>query len=119
MNPDLKKRLTARGTWVRGLFMLLFVLVFNIVEVAIFVVVAAQFAAHLLTGKDLSPLQFVGRKLGDYLYQIIAYLTYSSDDKPFPFNDWPEAPVAKRSRQKPGPRPLRGARPTTTRGETP
>ena len=30
-----------------------------------------------------------GGELSDFLYQIFLYLTFNSEEKPFPFADWP------------------------------
>jgi hypothetical protein len=36
-------------------------------------------------------LKDFGKSLGIYLKQIAEFLSYASEEKPFPFSDWPEA----------------------------
>ncbi|MGH8512285.1 MAG: DUF4389 domain-containing protein [Gammaproteobacteria bacterium] len=32
-----------------------------------------------------------GQRLSTYIYQLLVYVTFKSDDKPYPFSDWPAA----------------------------
>ena len=46
----------------------------------------------LFTGKVNPELRGVGQSLANYIYENIRYLTYNTDDRPFPFgNPWPSA----------------------------
>ena len=46
-------------------------------------------SGHLFTNKQI---QALGKSIASYLYQILCYLTYNSDDRPFPFElEWPAA----------------------------
>jgi len=65
---------------------------FNVSEIVIFAVVVFQFLASLLTGQPNTRLTHFGRNLARYLQQIISYLTFSTEDKPFPFSSWPNEP---------------------------
>lgn len=76
--------------WVRGLTMLMFVLFFYYVGVYLIIaVVAIQFGFVVGTGNLNEQLLQFGRSLSIYVYDVVSYLTYNSDEKPFPFNDWP------------------------------
>ena len=79
--------------WTRLLFMLLFGLAYAVAE-AIFVVVAIfQFFAALFTGSVNKPLHSFGANLSHYIYQIVQFETFNSEERPFPFSDWPDVPV--------------------------
>jgi hypothetical protein len=44
----------------------------------------------LITGSPNVPLIAFGKSLATYTYQIVLYLTFNSDVRPFPFDaDWP------------------------------
>ena len=89
MKADLKTNLSAKSTWIRLLYMLLFVVIFNVAELVAAVVILAQFLFKLFAGAVNEQLQVLGRKLGTYFRQIIEFLTYHTEDMPYPFSPWP------------------------------
>ncbi len=76
-------------TWLRGLFMLLFALIYSVTEVIVFVVVLLQFLFVLFAGKQNIRLREFGEGLSVFIYQIVSYWTYNSEERPFPFAKWP------------------------------
>jgi len=96
MNPELKQRLTASDTWLRGLFIVIFAVIFSITEVLLGAVVVFQFLATLFTGETNARLREFGLSLAAFIYQIVTFVTFNSDERPFPFGPWPEsAPLAR------------------------
>ncbi len=91
MDADTKKNLTEQSTWKRIAYMVLFVITFNLAEAVLAVVVLLQIVFKLLTGKPLDGLVDLGRDIGDYLKQIVNFLTFASEDMPFPVGPWPNA----------------------------
>ena len=92
---DPKTNVTRGATWLRGLFMLLFAVIFNIAEILLGVIVVFQFLHVLVTGAPMPRLVGFGESVGRFIYQILRYLTFNTEDRPFPFADWPgEAPAA-------------------------
>lgn len=85
-----------RSTWIRGLFMLLFMTLFNVAAVVVGAVAVLQFAWKLIAGATNPRLLRFGEDLGRYFYQIMRFLTFNTEEKPFPFADWPSAPPAPR-----------------------
>jgi hypothetical protein len=43
----------------------------------------------LFTGSPQPDLRRFGASLGRFSEQVVAYISWASDDKPFPFADWP------------------------------
>ena len=91
MNDDLKKNIKESKTWLRGLYMLMFLFFYSLAKVVIFGVIAVQFVLSLFTGKTNEKLLFLGQSLSTYLYQILRFLTFNSEEHPYPFSDWPVA----------------------------
>ncbi len=89
MEQDTKKNLKAKSTWKRGLFMLLFLIIYSIAEMVIGLVVLIQFGFTLFNGKPNERLLVFGDELSLFLYQVFRYLTFNTEDKPFPFVAWP------------------------------
>lgn len=90
MKPELKQRLTAGDTWMRGLYIVIFTVIFSITEVLLAAVVVFQFLATLFTGETNARLRAFGLGLAAFIYQIVAFATFNSDERPFPFGPWPE-----------------------------
>jgi hypothetical protein len=89
MSEELKANLKNTATWKRVLYMLVFVVIFHIAEIVLGIVVVFQVLASLLSGQRNQRLLVFGAQLGTYFVQIIRYLTYNSDDLPYPFAEWP------------------------------
>ena len=83
-----------KSTWIRGLFMLLFVAIYNIAAILIGAVAVLQFAWKLVTGETNPRLLSFGEDLSRYFYQILRFLTFNTETKPFPFEEWPSHPPA-------------------------
>ena len=95
--PDnsFKEHVKARSTWLRLFFMLVVIVLYGVSRVVVGAVVLLQFFWVLLTGKTNQRLEQLGQALATYTYQIIRYLTFTSEKRPFPFDmDWPSGPPA-------------------------
>ena len=86
---DVKEHLKSRGTWLRLVFMLLFAVILYISKIVLFAVAILQFLSTLFTGDRNERLTDFGEKLGRFIYQVVRFLTFNTDDMPFPFADWP------------------------------
>ncbi len=89
MDDELKQHLTAAETWTRGLFMLLIVFLMEVAKVVTGAVVVVQFLFAVFSGEVNTNLRQFGAGLAHYIFQCVQFLTYNSDDKPFPFRPWP------------------------------
>ncbi len=86
---EIVENLTRGQTWLRGLFMLLFVLIYGITEILVAAVAVLLFFFVLISGKQNERLRDFGSSLSTYVYQIMSYWTYNSEERPFPFSEWP------------------------------
>ena len=86
----LEEHVKSRSTWIRLLFIAIYVALASIATMALSAVVILGFLVVLFTGETNSQLRAAGQGIASYLYEIIRFLTYNTDDKPFPFgSDWP------------------------------
>lgn len=76
-------------TWLRGIFMILFGIIYSVTEVIVFVVILLQFFFVVFTGRQNIRLKEFGEGLSIFIYQIMSYWTYNSEERPFPFAKWP------------------------------
>ncbi|MDM8546034.1 DUF4389 domain-containing protein [Candidatus Venteria ishoeyi] len=81
-------------TWVRGFFLLLFLVIYSVARIVILTIIIFQFGSLLFTGKVNERLLEFGEHLSIYSYQIIRYLTFNTEEKPFPFRSWPKSAQA-------------------------
>jgi hypothetical protein len=86
---DKKMSLLNANTWIRGAYMLLFGLLLVAGRLIISLVVVVQFLFVLFTGSDNDNLRHLGKGLGKWVYQTLIFLTFNSEKKPFPFDEWP------------------------------
>jgi len=76
--------------WIKGLYILLFLAIGYVTGIVILLITVLQFAFSVgLNAPNKNLLDF-SRRLASYFYEIISYVTYSSEQKPFPFNPWPK-----------------------------
>ena len=77
------------NVWLRGLYMLLMMLVLHVFGTVLVVVAIIQFVIVLMNESPNERLVTFGRNLGIYLRQIAHFLTFASEEVPFPFSEWP------------------------------
>ncbi len=87
----MKEHLLAKATWIRGFFMLIYAALYYVANIVLLVMVLFQFGSLLLTGQINKRLLGFGQGLSMYIYQIIRYLTYNTEEKPFPLSSWPSS----------------------------
>jgi len=84
-----KKTLVNGETWIRLAYMLLFTLLLMAARLIISIVALVQLLIVLVIGADNENLRNLGQGLGKWVYQTVMFLTFNSNNKPFPFDEWP------------------------------
>ncbi|AOS98622.1 hypothetical protein AUP74_03256 [Microbulbifer aggregans] len=92
-NEELKKNISSGNQWMRLLYMVLFLILLEIAGVVMLAVVVLQFLFALFTGSANDNLRRLGDQVASYVYQTLQFLIYNSEEKPFPFSEWPESEV--------------------------
>ncbi len=116
MDENKRKNLTDPKTWMRLVYIILFVIAFYVAMFVLVAVVVVQFLFKLITGESNEHLRGLGRSLGTYAYEIIAFVSFHTDERPFPFASWPEgAPAQEPAKAKPA-RTRRSRKPKATEG---
>ena len=87
------EHLTSRASWLRLLFMVLFIALWSITRFVVFAVVILQALFLLFSGRRNARLAGFGASLAVYSYELVAYLTFASERQPFPFSDWPDGTI--------------------------
>ena len=81
---------TTRDVWMRGLFMLLFIIGFTIGQWLLNLLAIVQFIWLLVARQPNQFLAHFGTTLSFWLADIGRFLTCATDDKPFPWKPWPD-----------------------------
>ena len=89
MNEDIKKNLLNIEAFQRLALMVLFILVFAVVELVIYAIALFQIIYLLFTGDIHEELKRFATALSTYVFDITKFLTFSSEVLPFPFQPWP------------------------------
>lgn len=94
MDDKTKATLTDLDTWMRGLFMVVFVIISGVAKLLVALVAVFQFITVLFKGKTNESVLPFGQNLSTYIYQITLFLTFNTQDMPFPFMDFPDGAPA-------------------------
>jgi hypothetical protein len=90
MNQDqIKANLLSITFWMRLLFMLGYALALWVVWIILIVICVVQTVIVLITGLVNQNLQGFGTHTAAYMHQIIRFMVFATEQKPFPFNDFP------------------------------
>jgi Domain of unknown function (DUF4389) len=86
----IEENLKSGTTWLRCLFMLISSVLFSVALFAGTVIVILGFFWVLITGEVKQQIKETGQSLATYLYGIARYLTFNTEEKPFPLGgEWP------------------------------
>ena len=81
--------LSAEEPWKRTLFTLFFLAINSFILKSLVFVTAVVQWGHIMIKGELNPyLATFSEGLSNYSYRLTRYVTYLSDDKPFPFAAW-------------------------------
>lgn len=84
MSDDIVENLKEPSQWLRIAFMIALAVALYVAGVVLTLLTIAQAVFSLLTGKDNENLRALGKDLSTYVHQILEFLTYNSELKPFP-----------------------------------
>jgi len=93
MDKGLKENVTSGETWLQGGYILIFALFYGISKIVVIAIMLFQFIALLITGQSNPRLAIFSQSLATYIYKLLQFMMSNSDEKPFPFSDWPTAEV--------------------------
>jgi len=79
-----------RSIWLRGVLMVLMALAFHICATLLALGAVIQFVLVLLSETPNARLIAFCRSLGLYLSQIADFVSFGTEEVPFPFSAWPQ-----------------------------
>lgn len=90
-SDELKNKLLNPKHWIRLLLMLLmFIILSLLIKTVLIIILFVQWVLVLLNGEANARLLHFTKGMNVYAYQIMEFITFNSDVRPFPLSDWPE-----------------------------
>ncbi len=89
MKEEIKQRLQKKEIWQRGLYMIFFMCIYGFSYFLVISILFFQYVTLILTGQTNVLLLGFSQNLGIYIHQIIIFLSFNSEQCPFPFSAWP------------------------------
>ena len=74
----------------RALYTLLYLLIGRFISMVLFVIAITQYIYSWLTGAPNEKILIFTADLGEYTKQLVSYVGFNTDEKPWPVGDWPE-----------------------------
>ena len=99
---SIKENAQDTDVWLRGLFILIYGVILYFLFGLIWLVVIFQFFMKLLTTELNTQLLEFSDSLNRYVSQILLYITFKSEERPFPFSPWPGNENTTQEKSKPG-----------------
>ncbi len=94
----IEENLKSGVTWMRGLFMLVSCVLASVALFAGGVIVVLGFFWVLFTGAVNDEIKAVGQSVATYIYNISRFLTFNTDERPFPLGGaWPAGIAAEQN----------------------
>jgi len=94
---QLKENVQSPSIWLRLVYMLVFVFAVYISMMVFWCVVIVQFLFALITGERNPNIAKFSDVLCQYITQCLSFLGFVTEDKPFPFDDFPESRLSDTS----------------------
>lgn len=78
------------SAWVRVILMIAFaVVLYVIIPAIVLVLMLTQMLFVFITGDSNDNLRVLGTALSRYIFEVLQFLSYASDNRPFPFSAFP------------------------------
>jgi len=74
----------------RALYILLYLIIGRFVSMVLFVIAITQYIYSWLTGEPNDKILYFTEGLSEYAKQLVSYVGFNTDEKPWPFGDWPD-----------------------------
>lgn len=96
MNQDqVKQNLLSPAQWLRMLLMFGYLVALWVLGMVLLIIVLTQTVVTLIVGEANANLRDFGVALAEYVRQVVAFLVYGTEERPFPFAPFPAVPPAE------------------------
>ncbi|MEZ5587352.1 MAG: DUF4389 domain-containing protein [Sedimenticolaceae bacterium] len=85
-------------SWERILHMLVLGAAYTIAETVLIALIIGQILFRVVSKEANEPIRRLGKQLSGYLYEIMLFMSFNSDRKPFPYRSWADPYVDREIR---------------------
>lgn len=89
-DSEFQSNIKSDAFWLRTVYTVIFLIVARVLDLLLLLLTVVQWAMRLFGGSGNDSLNAFCSGLGEYYRQVVHFLTGCSDEKPYPFSDWPQ-----------------------------
>ena len=86
---EIETKTTPKADMTRVLYTILYLIIGRFISMVIFVITVFQFIYSWLIGEPNAKLLNFTDAMAEYSKQLVLYVGFNSDDKPWPVGNWP------------------------------
>lgn len=86
---EVKTNEQLKAGWERVLYTILYLIIGRFISMVLFVIVICQFIYSWVIDEPNEKLLYFTSGLAEYSKQLISYVGFNSEEKPWPVGDWP------------------------------
>jgi len=75
---------------VRALYTILYLIIIRLISMVLFVIAITQYIYSWLTGEPNEKILHFTEDLAEYSKQLVSYVGFNTDEKPWPVGEWPD-----------------------------
>ncbi len=83
----MKQNLKKKSSWIRIIFIIIYAIIWVLSNMLMRFVIFLNAIYFLFTSVPNKSIKEFGKKVSDYINELLYYLTFNSDKMPFPFAD--------------------------------
>jgi hypothetical protein len=87
---DIFSNALSSAFWMKTLYVLGFYFLYKILQILVSILVVVQWLSCLIYSERNQRITEFSGSLSQYIFTILRYITYVSDQKPYPLSDWPK-----------------------------
>ena len=73
----------------RALYTILYLIIGRLISMVLFVIAITQFIYTWVSGEPNDKILQFSERLAEYTKQLVVYVSFNTDEKPWPVGDWP------------------------------
>lgn len=74
----------------RALFTILYLIIIRLISMVLFVIAITQYIYSWLAGEPNDKILYFTESLAEYSRQLVSYVGFNTDERPWPVGEWPE-----------------------------
>lgn len=74
----------------RALYTILYLIIIRLISMVLFVIVITQYIYSWLSGEPNEKILYFTESLAGYSKQLVSYVGFNTDEKPWPVGEWPD-----------------------------